>query len=189
MTKMHTYFVRHNRGIDIDDQTRRRLWEARRIAIHYPWEISGDKTRDSSSLNPDSYQGTAKSAMRTIVALSEKGGYVCAEHHGHPDWMLGFIPPKSKISLLKGKWGDKYGRSGRTAILKTLRLTRIRLVQPLDYAVLAVGRPRQGTIMRWNLRGPRSKTLSTEGTWNHSYPICRLANRRFSAVSFFECPM
>jgi hypothetical protein len=89
--------------------------------------------------------------MKTLVTLSERGGYVRAEHYGHSDCMLGLIPPKSKITLLKGNWGIKYGRSGRTAILKTLRLTKVRLVKPLDYAVLAVGRPRQGTIMRWHL--------------------------------------
>jgi hypothetical protein len=42
---------------------------------------------------------------------------------------------------------------GRTAILKTLQLTKVTLVKPLDYAVLLVGRPRQGTIMRWPLAG------------------------------------
>lgn len=118
---MDTYFVRHNRGIDIDDQTRQSLWKGHRIAIHYLWDIGRNRTRDTSSLNPEDYKGSAKQAMKTLVALSEGGGYVCAEHHRYPDWMLGFVSPKSKIALLKGKWGDKYGRSGRTAILKTLR--------------------------------------------------------------------
>ncbi len=145
---METYFVRHNLGIDIDAQTRRRLWDGRRIAIHFPWDLRNEKTKDSSSLNPEAYKGSARRAVKALVALSKNGGYVCAEYHGRTDSMLGFIPPGSRIDLLKGKWGDRH--EGRTAILKTLRLKKVKLINPLDYAVLAVGRPRQGTIMRWH---------------------------------------
>jgi hypothetical protein len=37
---MATYFVRHTLDLDIDDDTRRALWEARKIAIHFPWDKS-----------------------------------------------------------------------------------------------------------------------------------------------------
>lgn len=151
---METYFVRHNAGIDIDEQTRRRLWDERRIAVHFPWDLRNDKTKDSSSLNPDAYTGSARRALTALVALSTNGGYVCAEHHGRTDSMLGFVPPGSPIDLLKGKWGNRHGREGRTAILKSLRLKKVKTITPIDYAVLAVGRPRQGTIMRWH----RAKT-------------------------------
>lgn len=148
---MDTYFVRHNLGMDIDNDTRRRLWNERRIAIHFPWDRYGKRRRDSSSLNPGDYKGSAQRGIKALAALSENGGYVYAEHHGQTQAMLGFIPPGSRIELLKGKWGNRYGRRGRTAILKTLRLKNVKLVDALDYAVLAVGRPRQGTIMRWHL--------------------------------------
>ncbi|MFL6598245.1 MAG: hypothetical protein ACJ8KF_09830 [Chthoniobacterales bacterium] len=58
---MNTYFVRHNIGIDIDDETRGRLWKERRIAIHYPHEKNGKlKQRDNSSLDANDYVGSAK---------------------------------------------------------------------------------------------------------------------------------
>jgi hypothetical protein len=67
--------------------------------------------------------------------------------------MLGFVKPGTKIQLFEGTWGDINGLQGRTAILKTLQLTKVKLIQPLDCAVLLVGRPRQGTIMRWPSAG------------------------------------
>src|SRR5207247_6026751 len=149
---MNTYFVRHNTGIWIDDETRQRLWKERRIAIHfgrYPYTTK-KMTRDCSSISPDAYRGSAKSCMRTLVDLAREGGYVCAQHYPHTDWMLGLVRPHSKIQLLKGKWRDDRDLRGEVAVLKTLRLTKVRLVKPLDYAVLHVGRPRQETIMRWH---------------------------------------
>lgn len=147
---METYFIRHSVGIDIDEQTRRQLWDERRIAIHFPWDRRNDKTKDSPSLAPEAYEGPARRAMKALVALAKHGGYVCAEHHGRTDSMLGFVPPGSRIELLRGRWGDRHGREGRTALLKTLRLKKVKLINPVNYAVLAVGRPRQGTIMRWH---------------------------------------
>ena len=140
--------------MDIDDDTRRRLWQERRIAIHFPHEKTGKiGAKDRSSINPDDYIGSAKRCMRTLVDLAKEGGYVCAQHYPQEKWMLGLVRPKSKIELLKGKWGDRWGVQGRTAVLKTLRLSKVKLVHPLNYAVLSVGRPRQGTIMRWHLAG------------------------------------
>lgn len=97
--------------------------------------------------------------MRALVDLARTGGYVCAQHHPYPQCMLGFVRPRSKIELFEGKWGRKNDRQGRMAVLKTLRLTKVRLVNPLDSAVLLVGRPRQGTIMRWPLAGRTVENL------------------------------
>ena len=144
---MNTFFIRHNTGMGVDDATRQRLWRERRIAIHFPHDRNAKRgARDSSSINPDDYLGTAKSRMRTLVELAKDGGYVCAQHYPHDRWMLGLVRPESKIELLKGRCID--GR--RMAVLKTLRLSNVRLVHPLDYAVLSVGRPRQGTVTRWH---------------------------------------
>src|SRR5262245_32251363 len=147
---MQTYFVRHNVGIDIDDRTRRRLWDERRVAIHFPWARGKDKTRDSRSLSPDAYEGAARRAMKILVELVKAGGYVCAEHHGHTECMLGFVPPGSRVELFNGTWGDRHSRESRVAVLKSVRLSKVKLIDPVDYAVLAVCRPRQGTIMRWH---------------------------------------
>jgi hypothetical protein len=151
---MNTYFVRHNIGIDIDDQTRSRLWRERRIAMHYPHDKNEKlHQRDNSSLDTDDYVGKGKQCVKTLLELAEQGGYVCAQHHPQPEWMLGVVRPNSRIELVRGTWGDRSGLEGRTAIVKTLRLSNVKFVDPLDYARLSVGRPRQGTIVQWHLVG------------------------------------
>jgi hypothetical protein len=164
---MNTYFVRHNTGIDIDDATRSRLWKERRIAIHFPYRRWEGKLppQDESSITPEDYTGSARSGMRKLVELANAGGYVCAQHHPHEEWMLGFVQPGSRIELLKGKWADTGSSPGRTAVLKTLRLSKVKLVDPLQYAVLQVGRPRQGTIRRWPRAGKTIENL-VEGRTN-----------------------
>src|SRR5947207_360781 len=103
---MNTYFIRHNTGIWIDDETRRRLWDERRIAIHFgraPYTAK-KAARDCSSINPDDYAGSGRSCMRILAEIAKDGGYICAQHYPHTEWMLGLIKPGSKIELLKGKW-------------------------------------------------------------------------------------
>lgn len=150
---METYFIRHTADMNIDDDTRDYLWRERKIAIHFPWIKDGDNSKDTSSLNPEDYKPSDKRAIRALLRLAETGGYVCAQHYPRTECMLGFVTPHTKIELFRGKWGHKNNMTGRTAVLKTLQLEKVRLVKPLDYAVLLVGRPRQGTIMRWPLAG------------------------------------
>ena len=158
---MNTYFIRHTVKLDIDDETRRDLWQGRRIAIHYPYPKSGKLgPKDASSLNPDDYAASGRRALKALVELAKEGGYVCAQHHPEEKWMVGRVSKGSKIEIFKGKWGATE-HEGRTAILKTLRLSKVKLVSPLDFAVLSVGRPRQGTITRWHLAGRRVETLVT----------------------------
>jgi len=38
---MRTYFVRHTEALDINDETRRRLWDEGRVAIHFPKDRNG----------------------------------------------------------------------------------------------------------------------------------------------------
>jgi hypothetical protein len=148
--------------MDIDDETRRRLWEERRIAVHYPhksWNKAKLGAKDKSSTDPTDYEGAAKTAMKILAELARDGGYVCAQHYPKEEWLVGVVKPSSKIELFYGKWGNQNDLQGRTAILKTLRLTKFRLVKPGDYAVLSVGRPRQGTIRRWYRAGKAIENL------------------------------
>jgi hypothetical protein len=122
-------------GIDAD--TRQMLWDSHRIAIHF---------KDTASRRPEDYDRAGQQAMRTLLTLADEGGYVCARLHPYDDFMLGYVAPDSEVEVLRGRYPD-----GRIAILKTVQLTKVRLVKPLDHAVLHVGRPRQGTIRRWLL--------------------------------------
>lgn len=151
---MKTYFVRHTKKLDINAQTRARLWDERRIAIHYPHDIHNKvRKRDNASLNVQDYPRRAKGAMRALNELAKHGGYVCAEYFGHDECLVGTVKPGSKIQRLYGEWGTLNECDGREAILKSLKLERVRFVNPHDRAVILVGRPRQGTIMRWKTPG------------------------------------
>lgn len=147
---METYFIRHTERLDIDIATRQRLWDDRRIAVHFPHGADGElHGRDNQSLDRADYPSRGRRAMRALLRLAEDGGYVCAEHFQHGGCILGYVKPASKIELIHGTWGSRNGFDGRQAILKSLRLEKAKLVSPSDSAAFLVGRPQQGTIMRW----------------------------------------
>jgi hypothetical protein len=148
---MDTYFIRHTDKLDIDTATFERLWNERRIAIHFPDYADRKRKkhdRDNTSLNPDDYK-RGKRQMHVLRELGKNGGYVCAQFFGHSECMVGRVRAHSKIDLITGTWGSRNGYDGQKAKLKSLRLSKVRLVRPSDSALLLVGRPQQGTITRW----------------------------------------
>ncbi len=141
---MNTYYARHS--MDIDANTLNAIWSDDRIGIHYPQLPDGSLgSSDSTSIDPKDYKGPAKGAVAALQRLARYGGFVCAEYLGKTDCILGFVEPASTIQLWEGRWRTKE----RQAILKTLKLSRTRRVAPSEWAVILVGRPRQGTLCRW----------------------------------------
>jgi hypothetical protein len=62
------------------------LWRNRKIAIHFPYGIRGLEEQDNASLDPTDYPtGSHRRAMRALVELANKGGYVCAQYFPHDD--------------------------------------------------------------------------------------------------------
>jgi hypothetical protein len=183
-----TYFIRQTLDLDIDDATRRKLWESRKIAVHYPWDKSGNKDKDSTSTNPDDYVGPNKRPIRALRALGDSGGYVCAQHYLYTDCMLGFVEPHTEIELLEGRWGKKWNMEGRPAVLKALQLTKIKLVSPLDHAVLLVGRPRRGTLMRWHRAGKTIENLVEGRTTNPSLSDLFTDQQEIMCSEFLRLP-
>jgi len=151
---MDTYYIRHTERLDINDATRQRLWEDRRIAIHFPEDKGGRlREHDNASLELADYPRDGRKSMRALTELAKNGGYVCAEYFRRSDCILGYVRPASTIELIRGTWGSRSGRDGREAILKSLPLEKVKLVSPSDLAVIFSARPRQGTIMRWRRAG------------------------------------
>jgi hypothetical protein len=147
---METFFARHTLELDIDEKTRERLWEGRRIAIHFPHDKEGRlRGKDNRSLRLSDYAGSARRAMRALLTLSKNGGYMCAEHHPHQECIVGYVRPNSRVELLRGMWGSAHGLQKRKAILKSVKLEKVKIMHRRDLALILVGRPRQGTIMRW----------------------------------------
>src|SRR6266567_5276734 len=147
---METFFARHTIALDIDKMTREKLWEERRIAIHFPHHKDGKlRGRDNRSLKLSDYPDSARRAMRALLALAKSGGYVCAEHHPQQECLLGYVRPNTKIQILRGRWGTVNGCEDRKAFLKSIKLEKVKIMHRCDLALVLVGRPRQGTIMRW----------------------------------------
>jgi hypothetical protein len=146
-----TYFARHTENIRIDDATRLLLWNERRIAIHYPDYADGvPRPEDNSSLIEKDYPSRGRRPIRALNALAAEGGYVCAEHYGQAAIQVGWVPPGSSIQLVVGKWGGASEFPGKRAILKTLPLTKTRVLTPLESVVVLAGRPRMGTLQQWH---------------------------------------
>jgi hypothetical protein len=91
--------------------------------------------------------------MTAMRNLAGSGGYVCAQYRGIEDALVGEVQSGATIELVNGKWGNCNGLAGRVAILKTLQLSRVKVINPSDCAAILVGRPRQGTLMRWPRAG------------------------------------
>jgi hypothetical protein len=151
-----TFFIRHTLRLDIDKATRDLLWNERRVAIHYPLDINKDESRDSVSLDPDKYEGRARSAIWYINDLAENGGYVCADYFGHKEVLVGKVPSGSQVEIVRGGWESI---PGRDAYLKTVKLTQDKTISPASCAPIMAARPRQGTIMYWHKAGSAIKRI------------------------------
>jgi hypothetical protein len=155
---MDTYFIRHTWDLAVDEKTRTQMWKARRVFIHYPFPFPWDakrwnrQRRDTKSLNPDDYEWEgARRALRAMRRLAESGGYVCAHYIERASWLMGFVPPGSRVQLIRGKWSPERRPKAHNgiAIIKTLCLQKPRLVSPDACTMLLSAHPHQGTIMRW----------------------------------------
>src|SRR5258708_16418576 len=92
LVSMETFFARHTDAPDINKETRYKLWQDRRIAIHFPHGKDGKlRARDNRSLKLSDYPSSARRAMHALLTLAKKGGYVCAEHHAHQECLLGYV--------------------------------------------------------------------------------------------------
>jgi hypothetical protein len=83
--------------------------------------------------------------------LADGGGFVFSIRYPHNDrFMLGFVQRGSKIKITTGNWGNRNGLSGRVARLKTLALTKVRIIRQSDifYGLLKAKTGMHGTIRR-----------------------------------------
>ena len=157
---MKTFFCRHSSELDIDNYTYNFLWKNNYVAIHYPTSKHGWREEgDCNSIDPNDYTGSAKKALNALHKLSKEGGYIFSVYENQDDYKIGFVEPKTEIEIIKGKWGDKNGVSGRTAILKGLRFSRSLELNPIDALSLTCAQPRQGTICVWSKVGKRVQNI------------------------------
>lgn len=159
---MRSYFVRHTERLSIRDEDLKRLWDEDRIAIHYPTGKSGMGREDCRSLDPEDYygkKGRDRTAISRLVELAGDGGYVWAESFvsGDKTAKAGYVEPGTPIELRDARW-DLRGRdeperqNGDPAVLKTVKLTKVKTVPRPEQVGLRAGRPQQGTISRWDVK-------------------------------------
>jgi hypothetical protein len=144
------YFIRHTDDMDVDDSTRKFLWDNHLVGFHFPID-NEDPTRDSERTTPEYYTGTkGKKAVSALNRLASYGGYVFSTHYPHSQYMLGYIKQGSKITITTGVRGNRCGQAGRIARLKTLALDRVRFIQQSDifYGLLKAKTGIFGTIHR-----------------------------------------
>lgn len=158
MTK--TYFIRHSSALDVDAKTLQSIWDDDYVGIHYPRDTSGtfDK-EDSSSLDPTSYAGTAKSSLERLCRLASAGGYVFAAYRGQPGAKIGYVKPDSAVELFSGRWGAKNNREGMEARLKVIKLDKAKNLSAEESISMKAVQPRQGTFCCWTKVGRRVEAM------------------------------
>ncbi len=157
---MKTYFIRHTAKLEIDADTAEKIWNENYVAIHYPKDAHNDiSISDSTSIDPDDYNGKDRSSMRAINDLCRVGGYVFSVYSNKPGGKIGVVNPGSKIELLKGNWRGSSKYAGRDAILKAVKLDQVRILSASECISLTSVQPRQGTIVQWHKVGERVKFL------------------------------
>lgn len=125
------------------------LWEKQIIAIHFPRDKSGELLdSDNESTEPADYSLKQRHAVQTLVTLGREGGYVCTEYRGLTACLIGKVLPGTALEIVTGRWGAGE-HAGRIAMLKSLRLTQVKEIPASDQPATIVGRPRQGTLLRW----------------------------------------
>jgi hypothetical protein len=115
--------------MDIDATTRDSIFANGLVAVHYPHHKDGKlHHEDLKSTDPAEHDARGKRVLKVLNTLASCGGYVLAEYEGQDQVLIGHVPSKTQIEFLEGKWGDRYNLSGRTAILKTVKMSGVKTV-------------------------------------------------------------
>lgn len=182
---MQTFFIRHSSGLDISEVTRKKLWAERRIAVHFPEDRTGTlRKTDNDSLDPADYRSHAKTVMGIFQLLRREGGYVCAQYLGQSELLLGTVAPNAKMALFRGKWGSR----PRQAVLKTLRLGNVRVLDPRDHSIIAACRPQRGTIARWRAVGDTVAALIERRVQAPSWHLLSYRQQEVGCSEFLRLP-
>jgi hypothetical protein len=183
---VNTYFIRHTCKLNIDAPTRGRLINEGLIAIHYPDGPDGLGTEDVNSLDPAAHDRRGANILRRFLDFSRDGGYVCAEYFNVPGWTLGYVAPCSEVQLLYGHW---YNPCDRVAVLKTLKLSRLRRVEEGAAAAMLVARPRQGTFMQWHRAGRNIERLVDGWTATPTFDDLSPDQQEVLCAEFLRTPL
>ena len=94
-----------------------------------------------------------------LITFAKAVGIFFSVYWNKAGGKIGFVNPGSKIELLKGVWRDNSKYAGRDAILKAVKLDRVRNLSASECISLTSVQPRLGTIVQWHKVGERVKFL------------------------------
>ena len=78
---MDVYFIRHTDDMDVDDSTRKFLWDNHLMEFHFPFDKE-DPSRDSERTTPEYYSGEReRNALFALNRLAYNGGFVFSTHY------------------------------------------------------------------------------------------------------------
>ena len=156
---MKTYFIRHTDVLLVRKEDIQNLWNEDRIAVHYP-----PRGEIEYSLERQDHKKKSWDVIARFLGLSINGGYVWAEYYPYPRLAkIGRIRPGRSVEPFEATWIQSDSRfsdrAGKTALLKSLKLSEPREVRRDEFRALLAGRPRQGTLGVWRKAGSRMKWL------------------------------
>jgi len=176
---MESYFIRHTKKIAVSKEDIQKIFEQDRIAIHFP----GDGEHDSESIEPSDYRNREKpnayKAMRCFKELNDNGGYIWAKYYTTDKVKIGEVQPKSyepfrtywSLERRSRKPGEAgYRKIGDKAILKTLKIKNVSVLDPSEAIEVAGGMtPPHVTITRWRKIGNRLERLVNHAPFDQEW--------------------
>lgn len=155
---MESYFVRHSGRLGVRDADIDSLWAKDLIAVHFPFNRDYHLVEtDNESLDPSDYPNSySKGVIRTLNRLGSEGGYVWAQYKNHHQVKVGIVRPGTSVRLKPAKWkGGVYEErdEGAPATLKSLRMTRVRVIEPYQADQLPYTIPPRNTLCHWSTAG------------------------------------
>jgi hypothetical protein len=162
--KNQEYFIRHTAILDISPKDFQGLFQSREFGIHFTSNFS-DLTQ---ALEEETYQQSeGKTAIRYLKELAENGGFVWCEYANVNSILIGEVTAGSQIFLKKfTATRNSHSYPNGELVLKCLKLTRWKEIQPDELLALRARRPRQGTFVHW-----RKSFNLVERALNHDLPL------------------
>ncbi len=158
---MNSFYIRHTEKLSVLNEDVEELWRKNLIAVHCPMSTK----RDFTTLDLTRYDGYERVTMNCLLELANTGGYVWADYRtAHPRAKVGKVEPGSRVLIRNATWSKSrhrmYARrEGKTAKLKAVQLTDVKVIEPWEQPALRACRPRLGTIHHWWRAGDRLEAI------------------------------
>lgn len=157
---MDEWFIRVTDDATITDEDVQRLWGRDVAFVHYPDYPSKDDRR--SVLRSDYADRRHGSASALLGELAKEGGDVWFQTRLGARAKIGRVEPQRvrfEECTYTTTQNARWRRPGDVAIVKGVKITKVREVEGFELPVLRQTRPTFGAICRWRKAGGHLSTL------------------------------